>query len=755
MLGCLYLNFFLFVQLDVKDVNLAVEGQELLSDAHLRLKSGVHYVLYGRNGTGKSALLKSIADRLIPAVPRTLRILLVSQVDHDLMSHTVAPRLNPGNANDVPDQAPTAPLSTLATVLLADRDRVRMEQAVSMLGFALDRPDTAEVARAVASYEISEARRSLAEVKRHALQRSGARGNEARKELNAAEAQLDAAFVQLHALDDAAPNVADEVNKRPWRAEAAATYTNLVSLLEETFDAATAEARASQILHGLGFTGQQVTGPYSDLSGGWKARAALASALLKASDILLLDEPTNYLDLPAVLWLERFLAHASATVVVVSHDRAFVDKIAEEVIILRHQKLTYFEGNLTAYEADVARSRLASERQQAALDKKKDALTKQISEGYKRAKSSGDDKRLKQIKSKQNKLETRWGLERNAKGHRFKLNRDLGGFHSSMRAGVETDMADAEITFSFPEPTELRFPGVLVHVDHATFTYPFAVSPALKDVSLTIGEGERIALVGQNGQGKSTLVKLITADISPDKGRVERHSRTRVAVYNQDTIESLSRLPLGKGAPTALSWMEDQLRSGELSDLHTSLVGSGKKSDLTHCLRATLARFGLRGRLVDRQPLASLSGGQKVRVGLAVATWGGPHLLILDEATQHLDADSVRALGDALCAFSGAVVIVSHDRAAVKRLMQPEIALVDRFGLEAGADDDPDHTLRQELDEARRILAHVDAGTATNEQLADPQYRRGKVYSVQKGQIKYLPGGVDAYVLQVEKSLAS
>lgn len=201
-----------------------------------------------------------------------------------------------------------------------------------------------------------------------------------------------------------------------------------------------------------------------------------------------------------------------------------------------------------------------------------------------------------------------------------------------------------------------------------------------------------------------------------------------------------------------MSWLGEQvLDEATAGNVSTE---SGKKGDATHQLRATLARFGLRGRTVDAQPLTSLSGGQKVRVGLAAVTWDGPHLLVLDEATQHLDSDSVRALGDALCAFPGAVLLVSHDRAAVKRLMQPEVALADRLGLEGASEDDPDSNVRQALDEARRVLAAVDAGTATAEQASDPQYRRGKVYSVHQGKMKFLPDGVDTYVRQVTKSLA-
>lgn len=722
-------------QLDLKDVNLTIEGQEILSSAHLRLKAGVHYAMYGRNGTGKSTLLKAIAERLIPAVPRTLRILLVSQVQHDLLVSA------PQHAKAGLD---AAPLSTLAAVLMADYERVRLETASASLSAALDGTDERVVAYAQAQYEVQEARHHLAEAQRHVLQRTGTRGSEARKELNVAEAALDAAVAQVASLDPANASAAldEQVAKRAWRADAAETYTRLITVLEENFDVATAEARAAQILHGLGFTQQQITGPYVNLSGGWKARAALASALLKPSDVILLDEPTNYLDLPAVLWLERFLSEAVATVVVVSHDRAFVDTVAEEVVILRHKKLTYFEGNLTAYEMDLARRHLASNRQRAALDKKKEALTKSITEGYKRAKASGDDKRMKQIKMKQHKLDDRWGVERSSKGTRFKLNRDLAGYHLTTRGDIEVDAADDEITFSFPSPAELRFPGAMVHIDHATFTYPETQAAALTDVSLTVGEGDRIALVGQNGHGKSTLVKLVTGEISPDKGRVERHARARIAVYDQDTIEALSRLPGGKGAPTAISWLADHLRAD-------ASAPDGK--DLTGQLRSALARFGLRGRTVDTQALNSLSGGQKVRVGLAAVTWYGPHLLVLDEATQHLDADSVRALGDALCAFPGAVLLVSHDRAAVKRLMQPEVALADRLG-ENAADDDL--YLRHALDEARRALASVDDGTASDEVASDPQYRRGRVYSVHQGKIRFLPGGVDAYVRQVEKSLS-
>ena len=271
------------------------------------------------------------------------------------------------------------------------------------------------------------------------------------------------------------------------------------------------------------------------------------------------------------------------------------------------------------------------------LDKKRENVERSIADAARQAKKHGDDNKMRMVKSRQKKLDDRWGLEVNAKGHRFKLNRDLGGYHLTTRAGVDIDMADADINFSFPDPEPLRFPGPLVHLDHVTLEFPGASRPAVSDVTLTIHEGERVAFVGPNGHGKSTTINLIMERLSPTAGHIERHSKATIRYYDQHTIEQfaqVSRASATSGKPiTALSHFLDNITGGD----ETKMAG------MEGAARRFLGSLGLKGRTADAQPLHSLSGGQAVRLGLAEVMWDEPHLICLDEVTQHLDAEIGRA----------------------------------------------------------------------------------------------------------------
>ncbi|KDN43911.1 P-loop containing nucleoside triphosphate hydrolase protein [Tilletiaria anomala UBC 951] len=728
-------------EIDLKNVTISIgEGgqKDLLVDAHLRLKGGTHYGLVGRNGVGKSTLLRAMADRIIPGLPTNYKILLVSQVENELVAFE--------GEEDEQGKSSAAPISTVQAVLAGDRQRTRALTEAKSLSKALDTDTDAAISRAVASIVLARRRDELAEAKRISLRRSGARGLEARKALIAAEQALDSAektYARVFGLDAKAVGADANANavagaaaaaadtsagagadvQRDWRGEAAELFAAAQVALEE-YEADTAEARCESILKGLGFSNEQLHAPYMSLSGGWKSRASLASALLKPCECLVLDECTNFLDLPSVVWLQGWLKASEKTMVVISHDREFIDHVAEELIILRKQQLTYYDGNLSSYEQTQRRKLKNALKQQAALDRKREQVEKSIADAAKQARKTGDDNKMRMVKTRQKKLDERWGLERNSKGHRFRLNAiENAGYALTLRDGIDIDVPDADINFSFPDPERLRFPGALVHLDHVTLSYPGARRATVDDVTLTIGQGERVALIGPNGHGKTTITKLILEHISPTTGRVERHSKATIGLYEQHTIERFATMRAEKGKPpiTALSYFLSRIAN----------IEAGEGASMDGPARRFLGSLGLRGRTADAQPLHTLSGGQLVRLGLAELMWAAPDLICLDEVTQHLDSDSIDALMRALKRYTGAILLISHDRHAVKQLIEGK-----KSDLVLGSDGEENESSNDSDDHA---------GASSRE--------HGSVYLVKKGKTTLLGGGMDSYTAEVQQEM--
>ncbi|CCF52263.1 uncharacterized protein UHO2_03150 [Ustilago hordei] len=672
------------LEIDLKSVTLTLAGRDLLSDAHLRLKASTHYGLVGRNGTGKSTLLTAIGEKLIPGLPRTLKILYVSQLT---------------NARAAEDDLHA---SVLSVVIRSDAERSRAVDETKLLSRALDDGEEEKIRDAVLGLKLERARERLREARKLAVKWSGARGLGARKDLLVTEKEFELAQYQA----SHPPSISD--GGEGWSCQAGKLLLESQALLDEV-DAVSTEARAQKILHGLGFSNERIKAPYSSLSGGWRSRASLASALLQPAHILLLDEPVNYLDLPAVLFVQRFVSSIPHTVVTVSHDREFLDSVSSSLIILRNEKLTYFDGNLTTYERESRQTRLHKLRQQEVLAKKKAAVQKSIADAAKSAKKSGDDNKMRMAKSRQKKLDERWGLEVNSKGHRFKLNRDLAGYHLTSRGGVEVEEGEERVSFSFADPEELRFPGNLVHLDEVRVRYEGQREDVIRGARLTIGPGERVGIVGPNGHGKTTLMNAIVGKLTPTKGTVERHPRASIGIYMQHTLELLSTQQT-----TALShFMEKFPDAGDSN------------------ARSFLGQLGLKGRTADTIPLTGLSGGQLVRLGLAEVMWTSPDLVILDEVTTHLDSDTIDALIDALQHYAGAVLLVSHDRYAVKRIIE--------LAPDPAADDD--EVAEEEVEED----GEMDVRKAAKES--------GRVYLLQDGTLDKLEGGMDQYTHSVMKRL--
>ncbi|MFU8883691.1 MAG: ABC-F family ATP-binding cassette domain-containing protein [Rhodobacterales bacterium] len=366
-------------------------------------------------------------------------------------------------------------------------------------------------------------------------------------------------------------------------------------------DAWSAEARASAILRGLGFDAEEQLMPCSAFSGGWRMRVALAAVLFAQPDYLLLDEPTNYLDLEGALWLENYLIKYPHTVLIISHDRELLNRAVGGILHLEDRKLTYYSGNYDQF----ARQRAAQRAVQAAAAKKQDARRAHLQSFVDRFKAKAS--KAKQAQSRVKMLEKM----------------------ETIRAPEDA----ARTVFSFPEPEELSPP--IISIEGGSTGYGDTV--VLRNLNLRIDQDDRIALLGKNGQGKSTLSKLLSGRLDPMGGTTTQSNKLRIGFFAQHQVDEL------------------RVEETPLQHLLRERPAEGQAK-----LRARLAGFGL-GAAQAETEVGRLSGGQKARLSLLLATLPAPHLLILDEPTNHLDIESREALVEALTAYSGAVILVSHD----------------------------------------------------------------------------------------------
>jgi ATP-binding cassette subfamily F protein 3 len=375
----------------------------------------------------------------------------------------------------------------------------------------------------------------------------------------------------------------------------------------EDIDGYGARARAAQLLNGLGFANDTLDNPVTSFSGGWRMRLNLARALMRRADLLLLDEPTNHLDLEAILWLEQYLASYPGSILLVSHDREFLNACVNRIAHVHDHAIDCYTGDYDNFERSRA-EKIALQNQAFNKQQEKIAHLENFVRRF-RAKAT----KAKQAQSRIKALD-----------------------RITRIAAVHVTNGYFELEIEAPE----RSPDLLLRAEKMGFAYADKV--LFRNVDLVLRAGARIALLGPNGAGKSTLVKLLVGALQPTSGTLEITPDIRIGYFAQHQLENLDN------AATPLQHME-RLAPGET----------------TLALRNFLGRFGMAGDNEER-PVASFSGGEKSRLALALLAWQKPHLLLLDEPTNHLDLDMRDALTIALEEYTGAVVIVSHDRSLIR-----------------------------------------------------------------------------------------
>ena len=392
---------------------------------------------------------------------------------------------------------------------------------------------------------------------------------------------------------------------------------NAIARIHDRLDAINAwtiRSRAETLLHGLGFTQVETNHAVKSFSGGWRMRLNLAQALLCPSDLLLLDEPTNHLDLEAVIWLERWLVNYQGTLVLISHDRDFLDPIVNKILHIEHQKLNEYTGDYSSFEVQRA-TKLA---QQAAMYRQQQQKIAHLQSYIDRFKAKAT--KAKQAQSRVKALE------------RMEL--------------IASAYADNPFTFAFRSPATLPSPLVMIEQASAGYGEGESAVEILSKIKLNLVPGSRIGLLGKNGAGKSTLIKLLAGELTALSGNVQLAKGVQLGYFAQHQL--------------------DTLRADESALWHMQKIAPEQTEQQ---VRDYLGSFAFHGDKVN-QAVKSFSGGEKARLVLALIVWQRPNLLLLDEPTNHLDLDMRQALTEALVDYEGSLVVVSHDRHLLRNTVE-------------------------------------------------------------------------------------
>ncbi|MEH6557874.1 MAG: ATP-binding cassette domain-containing protein [Oceanicoccus sp.] len=388
------------------------------------------------------------------------------------------------------------------------------------------------------------------------------------------------------------------------KAEREENHTLMANLHEQldTIDGYNARVRAEQLMLGLGFQLDDRDKSANSFSGGWRIRLNLAQALMSPSDLLLLDEPTNHLDLDAELWLEQWLQRYQGSLLLISHDRDFIDSVCEGIVHIEHQTLNSYRGNYSAFE----RQRAEKLAQQQVNYEKQQRRKSEIDDFVRRFRAKAT-----KAKQAQSRLKELARMEEIAPAH-----------------------IDSPFNFGFPEPE--KFSDPLLNLSHASLGY--SQQPIVSNVNLSIHPGSRIGLLGANGAGKSTLIKSLAKEIQLLSGEFTEGENLQLGYFSQHQLEALD---LDASPMLHLQRLSPKTRE---QDIRNFLGGFNFHGDMA---LGSIRHF---------------SGGEKARLALAIVVWQKPNLLLLDEPTNHLDLEMCHALTMALQAFEGAVIVVSHDR---------------------------------------------------------------------------------------------
>ncbi len=435
-----------------------------------------------------------------------------------------------------------------------------------------------------------------------------------------------------------------------------------------------ARSRAGRLMHGLGFSAEDESRPVSAFSGGWRVRLNVAQALMCRSDLLLLDEPTNHLDLDAVIWLEGWLRNYAGTLLMIAHDREFLDRTVGRIVHLEHGKAQIYTGNYSAFEEQ----RSAQLAQQQAMYERQQREIKHMMSFVERFRAKAS--KARQAQSRMKALER---MQRIAPAH-----------------------VDSQFEFTFLAPQKL--PRPLLTIEKQSVGYGERI--VLSSVSFTIQPGDRIALLGRNGAGKSTLMKLLAGELEAREGKRTEARDLRIGYFAQHQLEQLR---------------VDDSPLGHLKRLGGEAAARATEQEL----RSFLGGFGFSGDRVF-EPVGPFSGGEKARLVLALVSYLRPNLLLLDEPTNHLDLEMRQALAVALQDFEAAVVLVSHDRHLL-RAFADELILVDQGRAQPFDGDLDDYerwfTTREAAEEAEIVSAAPTSAEQRKQRKREEAERRARL----------------------------